>query len=779
MIRTVLPLDREKTPYYQLTAHAQDAGMPEWECQSSVAITVTDINDNAPEFASSIISASLREDAAVGSVAAKVLATDKDALDNKKIQYSLITTPDSATFKIEQSTGLVSLAKPLDRETKSLYNLTVRAMDHGTPRLSSQASLIVTVLDVNDNPPEFASKFYFATAPENPAVGIDVVSVFAASKEAGVNAEITYSLIGGNERRRFEIDPKTGAVLIAAPLDYEKATEYFLTIQAQDGGDPPLSNHATANITIGDVNDNSPTFSKTSYSSLISESAQIGTEVVTVKASDLDSGVNGRVSYSIVSGDRHNQFSINAVSGKIKVSGPLDREMVASYVLEVQAVDAGVPDSLSTTVLVTIGISDANDNPPIFPEGNYTAFLPEDRRPGYVVHRFSVTDADDSPNGAPFTFDLRSGNEDGAFRMVQDGSLRTAEGHKFDHRNKPKYVLQVRAYDGGSPSLFSDSYLTVNIIEESKFPPVVVPLKTTIRSYQDGGVEFPGASVGKVKASDRDPHDRLTYDIVQSHRQSRLFEIGRDDGLLVALRGLDVGSYSVNVSVSDGKFTTYSEGKVDVEPITDEMLDEATIVRFSSITPEDFLENYSKPFVKLVRNAMGVKAKQVVILGVQSARKLAKRHSPIGKAVEEKNKSGKDDTLEVLFLIRRSSKSFYSREKVRQALEDNNLRSAASKVGLTVVGIQSDECLVGQCGEDGECQDTVEVGSDVVSVSTLTGQSFVGPRFEHAAVCRCDEGFAGDKCDVATNECARRPCPTFKVCAPDQSSFQVTILLFK
>ena len=105
-------------------------------------------------------------------------------------------------------------------------------------------------------------------------------------------------------------------------------------------------------------------------------------------------------------------------------------------------------------------LTDANDNPPKFTEDNYTVFMQEDKDFGYILARFSITDADDSPNAGPFTFDIRDGNEDNSFRVVQDGTLRTAA--KFNHKIKDKYQLQIRAFDNGSPPLFSDVIGTVS-----------------------------------------------------------------------------------------------------------------------------------------------------------------------------------------------------------------------------------------------------------------------------------------------------------------------------
>ena len=142
--------------------------------------------------------------------------------------------------------------------------------------------------DVNDNPPEFASKYYFASIREGEPVGTDVVQLMASSRDAGVNAEITYSIIGGNEGMKFMIKADTGLVSVAGEIDHERAKEYFLTIQALDGGSPPLSNHATVNISIMDVNDNKPIFTQLSYSAGVGENSPVGSSVITLTATDLD-----------------------------------------------------------------------------------------------------------------------------------------------------------------------------------------------------------------------------------------------------------------------------------------------------------------------------------------------------------------------------------------------------------------------------------------------------------------------------------------------------------
>ncbi len=147
---------------------------------------------------------------------------------------------------------------------------------------------IVVFLDVNDNPPEFTSKYYFATVAEGVPVGTDVVRLLATSRDIGVNAEITYAIVGGNEHRIFTIEPHSGLVSVAASIDYERSRAFFLTVQARDGGEPPLTNRATVNITVLDVNDNAPVFGQMSYSAAVSESSEVGVGILSLTATDLD-----------------------------------------------------------------------------------------------------------------------------------------------------------------------------------------------------------------------------------------------------------------------------------------------------------------------------------------------------------------------------------------------------------------------------------------------------------------------------------------------------------
>ncbi|XP_034945358.1 fat-like cadherin-related tumor suppressor homolog isoform X2 [Chelonus insularis] len=754
-------LDRETQSKYSLTAHVQDIDKAYWECSSQLEIIVSDINDNAPRFTMMTYNTALPEDVKVGTLVTKVHATDNDIGINRKVRYEFIDSADGH-FLITADSGIVTLAKPLDRETKEVYNLTVKALDQGVPQLYSTAKLIVNVQDINDNPPEFTSKSYFASVPEIDQVGTEIVRVLAESKDTGINAIVYYSIVGGNEHKKFQIDNNTGIISIAEQLDYERARDYVLTIQAVDAGIPPLRNYASVNITVTDCNDNAPMFNQLSYRATIREDAKNGDYVAQVFANDLDSNESGTISYFIERGDRLKQFQIDEKTGLITVAAPLDRETTANYVLEVHARDGGQP-VLENFVVVYVEVLDANDNPPIFSQSNYSAVIQEDKKLGHVVLKFIVTDNDIAPNAEPYTFDFRSGNDGDAFRLEQDGTLRTAM--KFNSRVKDHYLLHIRVFDNGSQPLFSDAWVSIKIIEESQYPPVITPLEVVINSYMD---EYPGGLIGKVHASDRDQYDTLHFSLVPSLPipNTDLFEIDRDNGTLIALPKLDVGEYRLNVSVTDGKFNSYAIIKISVELITEKMLENTVIVRFREVSPEDFILSHRKGFIRTIRNAMNCRLKDIVIISVQPSA------DDLNVIKSRVTRQAIHNDLDLLFAVRKSNPlfgtpGFYSSESIREAL-NQHIEELEESTKLVVEEIVRLKCNKGHCIY-GDCLDRIILDQNKITAVATDVMSFVSAKYKHQIECSCKEGYAGNHCENVVNECARDPCPSFKVCIPDSS----------
>uniref|UniRef100_A0A668ALQ5 FAT atypical cadherin 3a n=1 Tax=Myripristis murdjan TaxID=586833 RepID=A0A668ALQ5_9TELE len=703
-IKTMVALDREKTPTYRLIAQATDGG-GRW-CRAEVQLRVTDVNDNPPIFTLPQYTASVYEDTATKALLTRIQAIDPDeAGPGRKVVYSLVDS-SGGFFSIDKSSGIVVLERVLDREIQPFYQITVRASDQGSPRpLSSLVNVTITVLDINDNPPVFERRDQLATVPENVGLGTEVLRVYAASKDIGTNAEITYSIRSGNEHGKFHIHPLTGAILVSKPLDYEMCRDYFLTVEARDGGMPPLSAVTTVNINLTDVNDNAPMFSRDLYTAVVSEDAAIGESVLT--AEDVDSQVNGAILYSIVSGDRDNQFFIDPLSGIIKVNKLLDRETVSGYSLVVRALDSGIP-AMSSTAMVNIDISDINDNPPIFSPANLTTVIQENKPIGTSILQLSVIDQDSSHNGPPFDFRIMSGNEGGEFVLERDGTL--VANQVFRRDLATEYIIQIQVRDSGKPRLSSSSMLTVRVIEESLHRPVALPLEVHIVTMED---EFPGGVIGQLHATDADPYDALTFGHAPPAQRS-LFKISPRDGKIIALGGLDAGHYSLNASVSDGRFAVPVSVSVHVEQASPEMLREAVTVRFESVAPHDFVASHLKSVLKVLQQAAASQQQDTLhVLSLQ----------PVGGTQQ----------LDLLVAVETAGGGFYKAAYLTQKLSAS--RRKLEDV-LRVSAILDKNCSGLEC-RGAQCEQSIILDSHNLATYSTPRVSFVSPRFHRTSHCTC------------------------------------------
>lgn len=253
-----------------------------------VEVGITDVNDNAPVFSSSSVSKSVQEDAAVGSNVTTVPATDKDSSFNKEIRYSL--RGGEGRFTIDPMSGMVSVAAALDRETKAEYSLLVVAEDQGRPPKSATASLLVQVSDVNDNVPKFSKAEYQVQVMETASTGTDLLTLSAIDPDEGANGRLNYSIVQqspSSDPAVFELD-SNGTLRLVRPLDYSEVNRYTLKVQASDGGTPSLVGISSVVVTVKDVNNNPPVFSKESYDVAVSENLAGGASLLTLEVTDRD-----------------------------------------------------------------------------------------------------------------------------------------------------------------------------------------------------------------------------------------------------------------------------------------------------------------------------------------------------------------------------------------------------------------------------------------------------------------------------------------------------------
>uniref|UniRef100_A0A8P0N705 Protocadherin Fat 3 n=1 Tax=Canis lupus familiaris TaxID=9615 RepID=A0A8P0N705_CANLF len=732
-LKTLALLDRERVPMYSLIARATDGGGR--FCQSDIHLILEDVNDNPPVFSSDHYNTCVYENTATKALLTRVQAVDPDVGINRKVVYSLA---DSANgfFSIDSSSGIIILEQPLDREQQPSYNISVQATDQSPGQaLSSLATVTITVLDINDNPPVFERRDYLVTVPEDTSPGTQVLAVFATSKDIGTNAEITYLIRSGNEQGRFRINPKTGGISVSEGLDYELCKKFYLVVEAKDGGTPALSAVATVSINLTDVNDNPPRFSQDVYSAVISEDALVGDSVILLVAEDADSQPNGQIRFSIVNGDRDNEFAVEPVLGLVKVKKKLDRERVSGYSLLVQAVDSGIP-VMSSTATVNIDISDVNDNSPVFTPANYTAVIQENKPVGTSILQLVVTDRDSFHNGPPFSFSILSGNEEEEFVLDPHGILRSAV--VFQHTESPEYVLCVQAKDSGKPQQVSHSYIHVRVIEESIHKPTAIPLEIYIVTMED---DFPGGVIGKIHATDQDMYDVLTFSL--KSEQKSLFKVNSHDGKIIALGGLDSGKYVLNVSVSDGRFQVPIDVVVHVEQLVHEMLQNTVTIRFENVSPEDFVGLHMHGFRRTLRNAvLTQKQDSLRIISIQ----------PVAGT----------NQLDMLFAVEMHSSEFYKPAYLIQKL--SNARRHLENI-MRISAILEKNCSGLDCQEQ-HCEQGLSLDSHALMTYSTARISFVCPRFYRNVRCTCNGGL----CPGSNDPCMEKPCPGDMQCVGYEAS---------
>ncbi|XP_050835588.1 protocadherin gamma-A2-like isoform X5 [Serinus canaria] len=254
-------LDFEEFSSHELEVQAHDGG--ELYDTAKVAISVTDVNDNAPELTVSSAVSTISEDAQPGTVVALLHVQDGDSGANGDVRCSL---EGDVPFRLEKNFEdyyRVVTARELDREQVSEYNVTVRAADGGSPALQSSAVLALRVLDVNDNAPVFLEERYSARVAENNAAGALVLTVRATDADWGQNARVRYRLAEGRVRGAplssyVSVQAETGALYALRSLDYEQLRELQLWVRAEDGGAPALSSNVSVRLQIVDENDNAP-----------------------------------------------------------------------------------------------------------------------------------------------------------------------------------------------------------------------------------------------------------------------------------------------------------------------------------------------------------------------------------------------------------------------------------------------------------------------------------------------------------------------------------------
>nr|XP_020137843.1 protocadherin gamma-A7 isoform X6 [Microcebus murinus] len=367
-LSTLEELDYEESGFYEMEVQAQDG--PGSLTKAKVLITILDVNDNAPEVTITSLSSTVPEDKPPGTVIALFYLQDRDSGKNGEVTC---TIPENLPFKLERSIDnyyRLITAKNLDREKLSVYNITLKATDGGTPPLSNETHISIHVADTNDNPPTFLHSSYSVYLPENNPRGASIFLVTAQDPDSDENAQVTYSLAedtiqGAPVSSYVSINSDTGVLYALRSFDYEQFRSLQLIVTASDSGDPPLSSNMSLSLFVLDQNDNAPeilypvlpTDGSTGVE-LASRSAEPGYLVTKVVAVDRDSGQNAWLSYRLLKASEPGLFSVGLHTGEVRTARALlDRDALKqSLVVAVQ--DHGQPP-LSATVTLTVAVADS------------------------------------------------------------------------------------------------------------------------------------------------------------------------------------------------------------------------------------------------------------------------------------------------------------------------------------------------------------------------------------------------------------------------------------
>ncbi|XP_072252481.1 protocadherin alpha-8-like [Leuresthes tenuis] len=471
-------LDRETAGEHKLRLTAVDGGKPAKSGNIEITVNVLDVNDNSPVFTEELYTATLKENVAVGTGVIRVNATDLDLGANGEIVYSFGKEVDSKLmelFTIDKNTGEIKITGQIDFEKGKSYEIDIQASDKGPVPLTSDKSVILTVIDVNDNAPVIEVTSFSSSIREDSKIGTTVALISVSDLDSGINGNVICTI---KQDIPFTLSPSLQehiyAVVTKSQLDREVISQYDVTIVAKDTGDPAFLTEKTISVIVSDVNDNSPEFSSSPYIFYLTENNSPGASVFSVIAHDRDDSDNALIVYHILrDATRETKLSsflnINSETGDIVALKSFDFEAMKTFQFHVVATDSGTPP-LSNNVTVNVFILDQNDNAPVilYPvSSNGSAEgveeIPRNVNAGHLVTKVRAYDADIGYNGW-LLFSLQEVTDHSLFGLDRyTGQIRTHRS--FTETDEAEHKLVILVKDNGNVSLSATATVTVKLVE--------------------------------------------------------------------------------------------------------------------------------------------------------------------------------------------------------------------------------------------------------------------------------------------------------------------------
>ncbi|XP_041050265.1 protocadherin gamma-A11-like [Carcharodon carcharias] len=517
-----------------------------------VEIEITDINDNSPIFDRREFSFEISEMTSPGARFRLQNANDPDAGTNSVRTYELSRNEhfilDLQTNKEQTDTPILVLGRSLDREQQPIHQLTLKAIDGGTPRRTGTTRFAITVVDVNDNAPVFEQDVYQVTIPEDVPSGLLILQVKAVDMDEGLNGEVVYYFSDNTPstiRRRFRVDAGSGEIKVIGSLDFEEAHDYAISVQAKDRGSVAVAAYCKVMVNVTDVNDNAPEITVASTFNPLREQAPPGTAVILIKVIDADSDEKGEVSCRV---RQNSPFKLDSSFNNyyaVVTMSVIDRETNPEYNITVTCEDGGSPP-LQTNKTIPVQVSDINDNAPRFTQPSFTMYVMENNAMGFSIGSVSAFDPDYSQNGK-LSYNILDSLVHG-LSIMSFVSINSASGaiyaeKSFDYEQIKTFQVHVEVKDAGFTPLGSNATVNVIITDQNDNAPVVLsPLPREGSAAEDTMPKTAnsGYLLAKVTASDADSgqNAQISYHILQPTDES-LFIVAPETGEIWTIRLLE------------------------------------------------------------------------------------------------------------------------------------------------------------------------------------------------------------------------------------------------
>ena len=537
---------------YTVTIAATDNGNPPLKASVPLTIFIEDSNEHRTLFTNNTFRFSIAENKPAQSFVGRLRANASNPSRTSDIRFLL--TSNSPEFHVNDISGEIRTTRNLDREqlrahtSRSDYILQVEAQYNDTTLKKDRAIVIIKIIDENDNAPSFSEQVYHITASENLQPGAVVYRVIAFDPDEGKNGDFIFSLTGGTGVDIFSIEPKTGDLILNDTIDRETVSSYNLTVKCTDLTNVSMFSNAVIQLTVGDVNDNTPEFEKDKYIANVSEAQKDGSTVTVVSATDKDSGSNAQIVYTIVSGNLDAMFIIDHATGVVTLARNLDFEAKSNYFLNITAEDRGSPRRMAVTQLV-INVLDINDNAPVFDREPLNISIPENVTVGTEIGHCSASDKDSGEN-AKIVYRLLPHDSVEKTFTVDSATCAVGVIGKIDFEMFRHYQLTIQASDLAVPissRLSSTKVITVEIVDINDNRPRFVSAPAV--AVHDG--TSVGTTIITLSAEDSDAGDNghVGYQLLSGN--SAVFELDGSSGAIKIKSQLSRLLYQLTVQASD------------------------------------------------------------------------------------------------------------------------------------------------------------------------------------------------------------------------------------